>query len=155
MRSRRWRTADGSLHAVEQKADRDAASAPNQNNDECDLCSCGKACKNNSGVATKLVVDMTAFLAELATNAGPHARPSALQPSCRSIAADFPRPQKRCVSALLLTTDSIVPAVIGARIALHAVAMPNDEFWAGGSMSWSPYGMRCVFNDTDKAASTV
>ena len=39
---------------------------PNQNNDECDLCSCGKACRNNRGVATKLVVDMTAFLAEFA-----------------------------------------------------------------------------------------
>ena len=122
----------------ETKAARDAASAPNQNNEECDLCSCGKACRNNKGVATKLVVDMTAFLALLATKAGPHARPSALQPNCLSIAADFPRPQKRCVSALLETTDSMVPAVIGARIALHAVATPNDEFEAGGSMSWSP-----------------
>ena len=138
MRSRRWRTADGSLHAVEQKADRDAASAPNQNNDECDLCSCGKACKNNKGVATKLVVDMTALRALLAAKAGPHALPSALQPNCRSMAALFPRPQKRCVSALLLTTDSIVPAVTGARIALHAVATPNDELLTGGSMSWSP-----------------
>ena len=138
MRSRRWRTADGSLHAVEQKADRDAASAPNQNNDECDLCSCGKACKNNRGVATKLVVDMTAFLAEFAAKAGPHARPRALQPNCRSMAALFPRPQKRCVSALLETTDSMVPAVTGARIAFAAVATPNDELLTGGSMSWSP-----------------
>ena len=138
MRSRRWRTADVHLHAVEQKAARDAASAPNQNNDECDLCSCGKACRNSKGVATKLVVDMTAFLAEFATKAGPHARPNALQPNCRSIAALFPRPQKRCVSALLLTTDSMVPAVTGAKTALHAVATPNDELLTGGSMSWSP-----------------
>ena len=111
---------------------------PNQNNDECDLCSCGKACRNNKGVATKLVVDMTAFLAEFATKAGPHARPSALQPNCRSIAALFPRPQKRCVSALLLTTDSMVPAVTGAKIAFAAVATPNDDVLTGGSMSWSP-----------------
>ena len=100
---------------------------PNQNNDECDLCSCGKACRNSKGVATKLVVDMTAFLAEFATKAGPHARPRAFQPNCRSMAALFPRPQKRCVSALLLTTDSMVPAVTGARIAFAAVATPNDE----------------------------
>ena len=32
------------------------------------MCSCGKACKNSNGVATKLVVDMTAFLAEFATD---------------------------------------------------------------------------------------